>query len=114
MWGSSWNWEATVRVALAPELRATKNNGENGPTNLWAPPNSVGTMQDHLAQCRDKPLTVQFVDTQTHVPSQLWDACFSPHNTLEQSHGFARGTPAEFEKALAALIVDLVGLDRLD
>ncbi len=35
-------------------------------------------MQDHLAQRRDKPLTVQFVDTQTHVPSQLWDACFSP------------------------------------
>ena len=36
------------------------------------------------------------------------------HNTLEQSHGFAHGTPAEFETALAALIVDLVGLDRLD
>ena len=35
------------------------------------------------------------------------------HNTLEQSHGFAHGTPAEFETALAALIVDLVGLDRL-
>ena len=36
------------------------------------------------------------------------------HNTLEQSHGFARDMPAEFEKALAALIVDLVGLDRRD
>ena len=36
------------------------------------------------------------------------------HNKLEQSHGFARATPAEFEKALAALIVDLVGFDRLE
>lgn len=36
------------------------------------------------------------------------------HNKHEQSHGFARATPAEFEKALAALIVDLIGWDRLD
>ena len=36
------------------------------------------------------------------------------HNKHEQSHGFPRATPAEFEKALAALIVDLVGLDRRD
>ena len=46
----------------------------------------------------------------------LWAAIrngIEAHNTLEQSHGFERGTPAEFEKALAALIVDLVGLDRL-
>ena len=47
----------------------------------------------------------------------LWAAIrkgIEAHNTLEQSNGFARGTPAEFEKALAALIVDFVGLDRLD
>jgi len=46
----------------------------------------------------------------------LWAAIrkgIEAHNTLEQSHGFAHGTPAEFETALAALIVDLVGLDRL-
>ena len=45
----------------------------------------------------------------------LWMAIrngIEAHNTLEQSHGFARGTPAEFEKAFAALIVDLVGFDR--
>jgi len=36
------------------------------------------------------------------------------HNKLEQSHGFARATPAEFEKAFAALVVDLVGSDRLE
>jgi hypothetical protein len=37
----------------------------------------------------------------------LWMAIrdgIEAHNTLEQSHGLARGTPAEFEKALAALI----------
>jgi hypothetical protein len=34
--------------------------------------------------------------------------------TLAIQKGFAHGTPAEFETALAALIVDLVGLDRLD
>ncbi len=34
----------------------------------------------------------------------LWGAIrngIEAHNTLEQSHGFARGTPAEFDKALA-------------
>ena len=36
------------------------------------------------------------------------------HNKHEQSHGFARATPAEFEKALAALIFDLIGFDRLE
>ncbi len=47
----------------------------------------------------------------------LWMAIrdgIEAHNTLEQSNGFARGTPAEFEKALAALIVDFVGFDQLD
>ena len=36
------------------------------------------------------------------------------HNKHELSHGFGRATPAEFEKALAALIVDLIGSDRIE
>ena len=47
----------------------------------------------------------------------LWMAIrngIDAHNKLERSHGFARATPAEFEKAIAALVVDLIGSDRLD
>jgi len=36
------------------------------------------------------------------------------HNKHEQSKGFARATPAELKKPLAALIVDLIGSDRLE
>ena len=47
----------------------------------------------------------------------LWMAIragIEAHDKHEQTHGFGRATPAEFEKALAALIVDFVGADRLD
>ena len=36
------------------------------------------------------------------------------HDKHEQGHGFPRATPAEFEKAFAALIVDLIGFDGLE
>ena len=47
----------------------------------------------------------------------LWNAVragIDAHNKHEQTHGFERATPAEFEKAFAALIIDFVGADRLD
>ena len=47
----------------------------------------------------------------------VWTAIrggINAHNKHEQGHGFARATPAEFEEALAALIVDLIGSDRCE
>ena len=47
----------------------------------------------------------------------LWNGVrvgIDAHNKHEQTHGFERATPAEFEKAFAALIIDFVGADRLE
>ncbi len=64
----------------------------------------------------DPAAASQAMDTidQRHeaLMGHLWGAIrngIEAHNTLEQSHGFACSTPAEFEKALAAPSLGWIG-----
>ena len=69
----------------------------------------------------DAAAASQAMDTiaQRHeaLMGHLWMAIragIEAHDKNEQTHGFGRAIPAEFEKAFAALIIDFVGADRLE